>query len=182
MKSPMSASTAKDELVKSVAGPAAAPATEMGLDELSSWVGQEIGISTWVRLDQDRIDRFADATDDHQFIHVDPERARAESPFGGTIAHGFLLLSLLSAMAYDAVPRIKGQRMAMNYGFDKVRFLSPVKSGSRVRARFVLNACEQAGPDRLRLCWGVQVEVENVQKPALVADWLGIIQLSEVKV
>jgi len=85
-------------------------------------------------------------------------------------------------MAYDAVPRIKGQRMAMNYGFDKVRFLSPVKSGSRVRARFVLNACEQAGPDRLRLCWGVQVEVENVQKPALVADWLGIIQLSEVKV
>lgn len=178
----MSTLTANDELLKSGAGPAGAPAREIEWHELSSFVGQEVGISPWVTVDQDRIQRFADATDDHQFIHVAPERARVESPFGGTIAHGFLLLSLLSAMAYEAVPRIKGQRMAMNYGFEKVRFLSPVKSGSRVRARFVLSAHEQAGPDRLRLCWGVQMEVENVPKPALVADWLGIIQLSEVKV
>ncbi len=149
---------------------------------LADLVGRELGLSEWMTVSQERIQKFADATDDQQFIHVTPERARTESPFGGTIAHGFLLLSLLSSMAYEAVPRIKGELMAMNYGFEKVRFLSPVKSGSRVRGRFALNSYEQISADRIRLQWSVQVEVEGAEKPALVADWLGIIQLSKEKV
>ena len=108
------------------------------LDEIRSKVGQEVGVSAWLSVDQARIDAFADATEDHQFIHVDPEAAAAAG-FGGTIAHGFLSLSLLSRMAADAMLIPEGVRMAVNYGLDRVRFLAPVKSGKRVRGRFILD-------------------------------------------
>ena len=108
---------------------------EISLSEVQSLIGQEVGLSSWITVDQTMIDAFAGATNDHQFIHVDPVRA-AETPFGGTIAHGFLTLSLLSAMNYDCLPKIREQQMGINYGFEKVRFLSPVKCGKRVRGPF----------------------------------------------
>ena len=108
----------------------------ISLDELPKRVGKEVGLSQWRTVTQQMIDTFAEATDDHQWIHTDPERAAAETPFGGTIAHGFLTLSVLSPMAYEALPSIEGSTMAINYGFDRVRFAMPVKSGARIRARF----------------------------------------------
>ena len=108
------------------------------LDELKALAGQESGLSPWREVTQTMIDQFADATDDHQFIHCDPARAQAETPFGGTIAHGFLTLSLLSAFAFETAPRLQGADIGINYGFDQVRFVAPVKTGSRIRARFVL--------------------------------------------
>lgn len=135
--------------------------------------GSEIGVSDWVRLDQDRIDRFADCTLDRQFIHVDPDRA-ARTDFGGTIAHGFLSLSMLSVLSFDAVPPIEGSRMGLNYGFDRVRFLSPVRSGSRIRARFVLKQVKERRPGEWAVTFDVTVEIADVPKPALVAEWLTI--------
>src|ERR1700687_5519619 len=108
------------------------------IEEMKARIGQEVGVSDWHVMDQARIDRFADVTEDHQFIHVDPARAKAETPFGGTIAHGFLTLSLLATMGYEALPQIEGRVMGINYGFDKVRFLQPVRAGSRLRARYKL--------------------------------------------
>ena len=108
------------------------------LSDVKDLIGKEIGISKWITVDQTMIDRFAEATDDHQFIHTDPARAAAETPFGGTIAHGFLSLSLLSAMNFDCLPRVIEQTMGINYGFDKVRFMTPVKSGAKVRGRFTM--------------------------------------------
>ncbi len=113
-------------------------------DELQGCVGSEIGVSRWFEIDQKRIDAFADVTEDWQFLHVDPEQA-AKTPFGSTIAHGFLTLSMLSACAYDAVPRLEGVAMGVNYGFDKVRFVAPVKAGSRVRAKFKLLSIKERG-------------------------------------
>ena len=139
--------------------------------ELSERVGQEIGVSDWIEVSQSRIDLFADATMDHQFIHVDPERAR-ETPFGGTIAHGFLSLSLLSRMSYDALPLIEHTEMSMNYGMNRLRFLSPVKAGERVRGRFVLRDVAKKGDGQLLLTYEVTVEIDGGQKPALVAEWL----------
>lgn len=127
--------------------------------------------SPWLTVDQTMIDRFALATHDHQFIHVDPERARAETPFGGTIAHGFLTLSLLSTLAYEAIPGVEGTRMGMNYGFDKVRFLNPVKAGARVRGRFRMVTLTERAVS-LQTGWDVAVEIEGAIKPALVADWI----------
>jgi acyl dehydratase len=121
---------------------------EISLSEVEGLVGTELGLSDWMEVPQSRIDKFADATDDHQFIHVDPERA-AETPFGGTIAHGFLTLSLLSAMNYNCVPRVREQTMGINYGFDKVRFMAPVPAGARVRGRFVLEAARFRGAGML---------------------------------
>ena len=115
--------------------------------ELQGLIGQEVGLSRWFELDQGRIDAFARITEDEQYIHVDPERAAA-TPFGGTIAHGFLTLSLLSAMTYDAVPPLEGVLMGVNYGFDKLRFLAPVMSGSRVRGRFKLLSADDKGGGR----------------------------------
>lgn len=127
--------------------------------------------SPWLAVDQTMIDRFAVATHDHQFIHVDPERAEAESPFGGTIAHGFLTLSLLSTLAYEAVPGVVGTRMGMNYGFDKIRFLNPVKAGARVRGRFrMIGLTERAVS--LQTAWDAAVEIEGAVKPALSAHWI----------
>ncbi|KQW23323.1 nodulation protein NodN [Afipia sp. Root123D2] len=137
-------------------------------------VGQELGISSWHTIDQKQIDTFAEATNDHQFIHVDPERARRETPFGGTIAHGFLSLSVLSGMAYEAMPTLEGSVMSINYGFDKVRFLTPVRAGKRVRARFVLAEATLRAPNELLSRTNTTLEIEGESKPALVADWLGL--------
>jgi acyl dehydratase len=136
-------------------------------------VGQEVGVSRWFDVAQDRIDKFADVTEDHQFIHVDPERAK-DTPFGGTIAHGFLTLSLLAPMMFDALPRITGAAMSVNYGFDRVRLMAPVRAGSRVRGRFVLQEVVDRGPSEILAKSLVTVEIEGGDKPALVAESLGL--------
>ena len=147
--------------------------TPIPIADLPGLIGEEIGVSRWIEIDQARIDAFADITEDRQFIHVDPEAAKA-TPFGGTIAHGFLTLSLLSAMSYDAVPPLEGVAMGVNYGFDKLRFLAPVMSGSRVRGRFRLLSAEDRGGGRWLLKQEVTVEIEGAEKPALIAEWLGM--------
>jgi acyl dehydratase len=144
------------------------------LDEIRSRVGAEIGVSSWLTVDQPRIDAFAEATEDRQFIHTDPAAA-AQTPFGGTIAHGFLSLSLLSRMAADAMLIPEGVKMAVNYGLDRVRFLAPVRSGSRVRGRFTLDSIEEKAPGQLLMRHVVTVEIEGEDKPALTAVWLGLI-------
>lgn len=141
--------------------------------ELSSLIGQEIGVSRWFEIDQARIDAFADVTEDRQFIHVDPEAAK-QTPFGGTIAHGFLTLSLASAMSYDAVPPLDGVVMGVNYGFDKLRFLAPVPAGSRVRGRFRLLSAEDKGGGRWLIKHELTIEIDGADKPALIAEWLGM--------
>jgi acyl dehydratase len=141
--------------------------------ELSSLIGQEVGVSRWFEIDQARIDAFADVTEDHQFIHVDPEAAR-QTPFGGTIAHGFLTLSLASAMSYDAVKPLDGVAMGVNYGFDKLRFLAPVPAGSRVRGRFKLLSAEDKGGGRWLIKHELTIEIDGADKPALIAEWLGM--------
>jgi acyl dehydratase len=141
--------------------------------ELQGLIGQEVGVSRWFEITQARIDAFADCTEDRQFIHVDPDRARATA-FGGTIAHGFLTLSLASAMSYDAVAPLEGVAMGVNYGFDKLRFLAPVPAGSRVRGRFKLLSAEDKGGGRWLLKHELTVEIEGGDKPALIAEWLGM--------
>jgi acyl dehydratase len=138
-------------------------------------VGKEIGVSSWHLLDQSRIDSFADVIEDHQFIHVDPERAKRETPFGTTVAHGFLSMSLLSIMSYEVMPVIEGTTMGVNYGFDKLRFISPVRAGSRVRGRFTLVEAKLRKVNELQSRTNVTVEIEGEDKPALVADWIGLI-------
>ncbi|MEN3147797.1 MaoC family dehydratase [Neorhizobium sp. IRAMC:178] len=149
---------------------------EISLTEVEGLVGTEVGVSDWITVDQPMIDLFADATHDHQFIHVNPERAAAESPFGGTIAHGFLTLSLLSAMNFDCVPKIREQTMGINYGFDRIRFMSPVKSGSRIRGHFTLAEIRFRGAGMLMTTYDVSVEIENEKKQALTAIWTTIVQ------
>ncbi|AWK85317.1 MaoC family dehydratase [Azospirillum thermophilum] len=152
-------------------------AGRMSVAELEGRVGREIGLSDWVPVDQPRIDAFAEVTEDHQFIHVDPERARREGPFGGTIAHGFLVLSLLAPMTYQVVAELDGLAMSVNYGFDRLRFLAPVRAGSRIRGRFVLAELSRR-TDRERIArFAVTVEVEGGDKPALLADWLVLLVL-----
>jgi acyl dehydratase len=141
----------------------------LGLAELENRVGQEIAVSPWFRVEQDRIDRFADATEDHQWIHVDRERARA-SPFGGTIAHGFLTLSLLPKLV-ELSFAVADRKMGVNYGLNKLRFVSPVPSGSNVRARFALARFEKI-EGGAQLTWTVTVEREGGDKPCLVAEWV----------
>jgi acyl dehydratase len=141
--------------------------------DLQSLIGQEVGVSRWIEIDQARIDAFAKITEDEQFIHVDPEAARA-TPFGGTIAHGFLTLSFASAMSYDAVKPLEGVVMGVNYGFDKLRFLAPVPAGSKVRGRFRLLSAEDKGGGRWLLKHELTVEIEGSEKPALIAEWLGM--------
>ena len=142
-------------------------------DEFTAMVGKELGVSRWFVMDQARIDEFARTTEDSQYIHVDPVRA-AQTPFGGTVAHGFLTLSMLAAMGFDAQPDIEGRVMAVNYGFDRVRMMSPVKSGSLIRARFVLKEIIDRGPNEFMTRSEATVEIDGVAKPALIADWLGI--------
>lgn len=140
--------------------------------EIADHIGQEIGVSRWIEVDQDRIDQFAEVTEDPQFIHIDPERAARETPFGGTIAHGFLSLSLLSPMAMDLAFSLEGIVMGINYGFDKVRFLQPVRAGKKVRGRFALESAQERNPGQFMLRYAVTVEIEGEDKPALVAQWL----------
>jgi acyl dehydratase len=139
--------------------------------ELASQVGQEVGVSPWLTVDQARIDTFAKAIDDFQWIHVDPERAKG-SPFGGTIAHGFLTLSLLSHLA-ERTFSFSDRRMGVNYGLNRVRFTSPVPAGARVRARFTLAKFEPIEGNGVQVTWNVVVEIEGKDKPALVAEWIG---------
>lgn len=148
---------------------------EISLADVRGLVGTETGLSDWIVVDQTMINAFADATHDHQFIHVDPARA-ADSPFGGTIAHGFLTLSLLSAMNYDCLPKVREQTMGINYGFDAVRFVAPVKSGARIRGRFILAEARFRGGGMLMTTYDVTIEIENERKPALTARWTTIIQ------
>ena len=138
-------------------------------------VGSEIGVSSWHLIDQNRINVYADVIEDHQFIHVDPERAKKETPFGTTVAHGFLTMSLLSIMSYEVMPVIAGTTMGVNYGFDKLRFISPVRSGSRVRGRFTLAEAKLRKDKELQSRTSVTVEIEGEDKPALIADWIGLI-------
>jgi acyl dehydratase len=144
------------------------------LDAIRARVGEQVGVSDWLTIDQGRIDAFAEATEDRQFIHIDPEAA-ARTPFAGTIAHGFLTLALLSRMAADAMLMPEGTTMAVNYGFDRVRFLSPVRSGKRVRGRFTLDSIEEKAPGQILVRHGVTVEIEGEDKPALTAQWLTLI-------
>jgi len=141
------------------------------VDQLRDLTGRKLGTSRWFLMTQAMIDANADTTEDHQFIHVDPVKA-AETPFGGTIAHGFLTLSMLSAMAYDAQPEIEGQEMGVNYGLNSLRFISPVPAGSKIRAHFTLNQIEERKPGEITLTWGVEMEIKDHPKPALVAEWL----------
>lgn len=149
------------------------------LEDLQKSVGKEIGVSPWREVTQTMIDLFADATDDHQFIHCDPERAARETPFGGTIAHGFLTLSLLSTMTYETLPPLASGGMAINQGFDTLRFLTPVKTGARIRTRFVLAETKVRPSGWVNVIYDVTIEIENIVKPALVARWLTVIAPKE---
>ena len=142
----------------------------MQLTDLQAKIGEIIGTSDWFTMDQGRINNFADSTEDHQFIHVDPEAAKA-TPFGSTIAHGFLTLSMLAVMMNSAVekPVVK---MSVNYGFDKVRFLSPVKSGKRIRAHFKLSELAEKRPGQWQQTLEATIEIDGEDKPALIADWI----------
>ncbi|HVQ08633.1 MAG TPA: MaoC family dehydratase [Allosphingosinicella sp.] len=142
------------------------------IEEIRERVGTEIGVSDWILIDQARIDAFADVTEDHQFIHVDPERA-ARTPFRGTVAHGFLTLSLLSRMADGVMLHPESLRMAVNYGFEKVRFMAPVRTGKRVRGKFKMLAAEEKRASQWQITYEVTVEIEDEEKPALIADWIG---------
>lgn len=143
----------------------------ISVDDIPASVGSEIGRSDWREVTQGMINAFADATDDHQWIHLDTARAAAETPFGGTIAHGFLTLSLLSTLAFEALPELEGATMGMNYGFEKVRFTAPVKSGARVRAIFKLANADIRKSGRILFTYEVTLEVENTLTPALTATW-----------
>ncbi|MFN0263248.1 MaoC family dehydratase [Tepidamorphus sp. 3E244] len=145
-------------------------ATIARIEDFHALVGQEVAVSDWVTIDQDRIDHFADATGDPQWIHVDVERAKAESPFGSTIAHGFLTVSLL-ALLFESVVELPPEGMGVNYGLNKVRFTHPVRAGERVRGRFTLVSASDLEPG-VHLEWAVIVEIENRDKPACVIEWL----------
>ena len=144
------------------------------LDDIRARIGTDLGASSWIAVTQNDINTFADVTGDRQFIHVDPDMA-AQTPFGGTIAHGFLTLSLLSQMGAQVMLIPDTTRMVVNYGFDRVRFLAPVRSGKRVRGHFTLAALEEKRPGQWQALHNVTVEIEGEDKPALTADWIGLI-------
>src|SRR6201987_604695 len=147
----------------------------VSLVAFQAMVGKEVGVSSWHVVDQGRINPYADGIEGHQFIHIDPERAKRETPFGSTAAHGFLTMSLLSIMSYEVMPVIEGTTMGVNYGFDKLRFISPVRAGSRVRGRFVLAEANLRKSKERQSRTNVTVEIEGEARPALVADWIGLI-------
>ena len=144
---------------------------ETALKALRPRIGETLGPSGWVTVDQPMIDAFATLTNDRQFIHIDPEAARA-TPFGSTVAHGFLTLSLLSQMTYALLPQVPGRKLGVNYGFDRIRFITPVRSGARIRGAFSIARAEARPPDGVMLRLAVTMEIEGVTKPALTADWL----------
>ena len=142
--------------------------------EFVAQAGKLVFVSDWFTIDQARINQFADVTCDHQFIHIDEARTKADTEFGGTIAHGFLVLSMLAAMVENCFPSMIEAKMSINYGFDKIRFLNPVPSGSRIRGHFKLFDCFERKPGQLQNRYEITVEIENTDKPALVAEWLGL--------
>lgn len=142
------------------------------LDELKQLVGQEVAVTDWFTMTQDRIQQFADATLDHQWIHVDVERAKRESPFKAPIAHGFLTLSLLAHFMQEAVAVKQGVRMGVNYGMNKVRFVSPVRVGSQMRARFSLQSLKEVDGNGVEAQYNATIETEGSERPACVAEWL----------
>ena len=148
------------------------PIHTMTLDALTARVGSEIGVSAWRTIDQAAIDAFGKLTGDQHFIHVDPARAAKVLPSGGTIAHGFFTLSLLSNMAYQVCPTIEGVRFPLNYGFNRLRFVAPVPVGSRLRGRFVLKSVDVIDAAQRQIVYEASVEIEGAPKPALVAEWL----------
>jgi acyl dehydratase len=141
--------------------------------ELETHVGEQLGVSDWFLIDQARVNSFADVTLDHQFLHVDPERARG-TPFGGTIAHGLLTLSMIVHLCLSFIPKLAGTKLVVNYGFDKVRFSAPVRVGKRIRARVKLAGVEERKPGNVIVKVDVAIEIENEDKPALVAEWLSL--------
>ena len=143
----------------------------ISLEGLRALVGQDAGASDWLEVTQAAVGAFADLCGDHQFIHVDPERAAA-TPFGGTIAHGFYTVSLLTFFAQGVRPRVQGTKHSVNYGFDRLRFAAPVRVGARIRGRFRLTALEERRPGEITQAWEASVEIEGDTRPALVADWL----------
>jgi acyl dehydratase len=145
------------------------------LNNIEQFVGQELGVSEWATIDQQRIQQFADCTEDHQWIHVDVERAGRESPFGSTIAHGFLILALLPRFQYEIGLIPAGVFQAINYGLGQVRFLSPVRPGARIRDRVTLLAAEDKGNGRMLLTVQNTVEIEGEGKPAMVAETLALL-------
>jgi acyl dehydratase len=148
--------------------------------QLQTQIGQQVGVSGWHRIDQAMIDAFADLTQDHQFIHKDPVRA-ATTPFGGTVAHGFLTLSLLSVMAEQALPPLAELRLSINYGFDRVRFIAPVPAGSDVQGHLRLQAIDTDTPGQVRLTWDVQVMIRGQEIPALAAQWIHLHLIDEAE-
>jgi acyl dehydratase len=147
------------------------------LSTITNFVGQELGVSAWMTIDQERINQFADFTGDHQWIHVDVERARRESPSGSTIAHGFLTLSLAASLQYEIGIIPAGVSEALNYGLERVRFLAPVKAGARIRDRVVLMAVETRGKGQLLLKTRNTIEIEGESRPALIAETLSLMLL-----
>jgi acyl dehydratase len=154
-------------------GTVATMAQTVTREELSARIGERLGVSDWFLVDQERVNRFADVTLDHQFVHVDPERARS-TPFGGTIAHGFLTLSLLVPLCLDYIPVLANRTLLVNYGFDKIRFVAPVRVGKRIRAGGTLTEVSERKPGNVIIKIDVSVEIENEDKPALVAEWLSL--------
>ncbi|HAC87063.1 MAG: MaoC family dehydratase [Gammaproteobacteria bacterium] len=148
-------------------------ALTLSVDQLNDYIGEEVGISEWLLVDQERINQFAEATGDHQYIHVDSERA-AQTPFGSTIAHGFLTMSLMVLMGYEGSTKLKNSVMGINYGFDKLRFINPVKVNSKIRGRFRLISAEEKNTNQWLLKHNITVEIAGEEKPALVAEWLGM--------
>lgn len=148
---------------------------EMSADAAQALIGTETGVSQWHTISQQQVNQFADTTGDHQFIHLDEERARLETPFGGTIAHGYLTLSLLSMLGAEAgTVRLTGTKITINYGLDKVRFLNPVRVGSRIRARFVMHSITEKNPGQYLIKHQVTVDIENQDKPAMIAESLSL--------
>lgn len=146
----------------------------ISIDQIEDYLGKEVGVTDWFEIDQDRVNKFADVTEDHQYIHIDEERA-AQTPFGTTIVHGFLTLSLISMFkGNNGGINLENAAMTINYGLDKVRFINPVKVGSKVRARFQLVSCDEKNPNQYLMKHNVTVEIEGEDKPALIAEWLGM--------
>jgi acyl dehydratase len=149
-------------------------AVQKAITEAKALIGTEVGVSNWITVDQAMIDQFAETTHDTQWIHIAPKRAAAETPFGGTIAHGFLTLSLASRFAYDCFAMLPGQVMGINYGMNKLRFLMPVVAGARLRGRFTLQGVSQKGEGRMLRENLLTIEIEGEGTPALIAEWLGM--------
>jgi acyl dehydratase len=146
--------------------------TKISYEEIKEKVGKVVGKSEWYEINQETINKFADLTKDHFFIHVDPERVRKETPLDTTIAHGFLSVSMLSAMSYDCVPGIDGAHFGLNYGFNKLRFVSPVPVNSKIRGHFTLKDIDRKDTGEITMTYDVIVELENQEKPVLAAEWI----------